>query len=105
VVEREEQTLSPSLFVKRIIFQLKFFKADWKLYRKRAGFLRNVEMHKYLKDFSDRLCICFWNGKSKGTTYNFKLCEKYNTPLIIYDYNKHHVVNASDEIIKQGEKK
>lgn len=38
------------------------FPADWNSYGKLAGFIRNTEMAKV-----GNACICFWNGKSKGT--------------------------------------
>lgn len=59
--------------------------ADWDKYGIRAGYIRNEAMHKYIAKFPYRLCIAFWDGISKGTAQNFKLAEKYNTPLeIIY---------------------
>lgn len=60
--------------------------ADWNKYGKRAGYIRNDAMHKYIANFPNRLCIAFWDGMSKGTAQNFKLAEKYNTPLIIINY-------------------
>lgn len=41
---------------------IKIFKANWSMYGNAAGFIRNTEMHNYLKDFEDRMCICFWDG-------------------------------------------
>lgn len=40
----------------------KLFPANWDLYGKRAGYLRNVEMGKYCK-----AALIFWDGESKGT--------------------------------------
>jgi glycerophosphoryl diester phosphodiesterase len=43
---------------------IKSFPANWDLYGKRAGYLRNTEM----ADYADGL-IAFWNGESKGTKH------------------------------------
>lgn len=41
---------------------LKRCPADWKKYGKPAGPIRNREMDEYSTH-----CICFWDGKSRGT--------------------------------------
>lgn len=58
-------------------------KADWDRYGKRAGYIRNAEMHKFISDKEDKLCIAFWDGNSKGTAHNFILAKQYNNPIII----------------------
>ena len=68
-------------------YACKLFKADWDNYGKSAGYRRNSDMHNYIKQFEHRGCLCFWDGKSKGTQHNFKLANDNNTPLRIYDYN------------------
>jgi hypothetical protein len=73
---------------------IKIFPAYWDYYGNRAGFIRNEEMHSYLKEVKERLCICFWDGESKGTKHNFDLCKKFNTELIIYDFKKHSKVEG-----------
>lgn len=64
-------------------YPYKIFKAQWDLYGKAAGFKRNEQMHRYIAQFPNRGCVCFWNGTSKGTAHNFKLAEQYKTPLRI----------------------
>ena len=76
-------------------YEFKEFPADWKKYGKTAGYIRNVEMHKFLLDYEERGCLCFWNGESKGTAHNFKLCEQYGTQLAIYNY-----INSEINIFK-----
>lgn len=49
-------------FAKERNYQIKQFPANWNLYGKSAGYIRNDEMAVY----SDCL-IAFWDGKSKGT--------------------------------------
>ena len=64
-------------------YGLKVFPAQWDTYGKRAGYLRNEEMHKYISAHEKRGVICFWDGVSKGTAHNFELAKKYNNPLRI----------------------
>lgn len=58
-------------------------KADWDKYGKRAGYIRNAEMHKFISNKEDKLCIAFWDGNSKGTAHNFNLAKQYNNPIIV----------------------
>ena len=62
------------------------FPADWNKYGKRAGYIRNEEMHKFIAKKSKRGVIAFWDGESKGTKHNFGLAEKYNNQLRIEKY-------------------
>ena len=57
------------------------------MYGKAAGFRRNAEMHNYIKNQDNRMCICFWDGKSTGTQHNFKLAKDADTLLYVYNYN------------------
>jgi len=43
---------------------VKLFPANWELYGKRAGYLRNTEMSNYAEGL-----IAFWDGESKGTKH------------------------------------
>ena len=43
-------------------YSLRIFPAEWDIYGKRAGYLRNVKMAEY----ADAL-LAFWDGKSVGT--------------------------------------
>lgn len=62
------------------------FSAEWDKFGKTAGFRRNKEMHDYINSYPNRACICFWDGKSKGTAHNFDLARKNETPLLIYNF-------------------
>jgi hypothetical protein len=41
---------------------IKIFKANWDMYGKSAGYIRNADMHNYLSQFKNRMCLCFWDG-------------------------------------------
>ena len=73
---------------------IKIFKASWDTYGKSAGFIRNANMHDYLSQFEDRMCICFWDGQSHGTAQNFNLCKNNNTKLVCYNFKLHKVVEV-----------
>lgn len=49
------------------------FKAEWELYGKSAGILRNID----IISNCDK-CVAFWDGESHGTKHAIELCEKYN---------------------------
>lgn len=62
---------------------IKKFPANWNLYGRSAGPIRNEEMAKY----SDVL-IAFWDGKSKGTMNMINNAKKYNLKTFIIKYEK-----------------
>ena len=66
-------------------YALVVIRADWDKYGKSAGYRRNEEMHKYIKNDENHncFCVCFWDGHSKGTAHNFDLAKKYDTPLTV----------------------
>lgn len=51
--------------------------ADWERYGKAAGFIRNEEMAKLGAD----LCICFWDGKSRGTLDMMERAAAHGIPI------------------------
>ena len=64
-------------------------KADWNKYGKAAGYYRNRAMHEFIVQHSERLCLAFWDGVSKGTQHSFKLAEEYGNPIRIYNTTMH----------------
>lgn len=64
-------------------YKLKIFRADWDKHGKKARYVCNEEMHKYISQFPKRGLVAFWDGKSKGIAQNFELCAKYQTPYKI----------------------
>jgi YspA, cpYpsA-related SLOG family len=61
-------------------FSLKEFPADWSI-GESAGYLRNKDMAEYAD-----ACICFWDGKSKGTKQMIDLAKEKGIPLRIVLY-------------------
>ncbi len=55
--------------------------AEWKIYGKKAGYIRNIEM----ANIANAL-IAFWDGKSKGTQHMINIAKEKNllTRIIIY---------------------
>lgn len=60
---------------------VKRFEAEWDVYGKVAGFLRNEQMAKYAD-----MCICFWDKKSIGTKMMIDLAKKHRLQLRIIFY-------------------
>lgn len=64
------------------------FPAKWETFGKSAGYIRNIKMHEFLANKPNKKVICFWDGMSKGTAHNFPLAEKFNNPIVIYNYTR-----------------
>jgi hypothetical protein len=62
------------------------FPAEWRKYGYAAGPIRNKQMHEFIKTHKYRVCVCFWDGKSRGTKDNFELAEQNQTPLKVIRY-------------------
>ena len=60
---------------------IKYFPANWNLYGKSAGYIRNEEMGNY----ADHL-IAFWDGKSKGTKNMIDIANKYKLCVKVINY-------------------
>ena len=76
------------------------FPAAWGLYGKRAGYIRNREMHKELSKHENRCCVLFWDMESKGTKQNIGLCKEFETPLQIIKY-KHIKVKTTSRTTEE----
>lgn len=57
---------------------LQAFPANWDLYGKRAGYMRNEQMAGYATEL-----IAIWDGESKGTGHMIDLAKKYNLKITI----------------------
>ena len=62
-------------------FALKKFPANWDLYGKKAGYIRNREM----RDYAD-VCVVFWDGESKGSKHMINLAKEDNMPIRVVMY-------------------
>lgn len=71
-------------------YPLQIFPADWSRYGKRAGYVRNREMHAYISTFPERGVIAFWDGQSKGTAQSFALAKEFNNPIRIIRIDPRH---------------
>lgn len=68
-------------YAKENSIQIKRFPADWNRFGKSAGYKRNEEMAKYAD-----ACVCFWDGKSRGTKHMIDLAERNNLKVIVIRY-------------------
>lgn len=57
-------------------FAVLSFPADWRRFGRKAGFIRNRQM----ADNADA-CVCFWDGKSRGTANMIDECRRRGLPL------------------------
>ena len=71
-------------------YPLQIFPADWSRYGKRAGYVRNREMHAYISTFPERGVIAFWDGHSKGTAQSFALAKELDNPIRIIRIDPRH---------------
>lgn len=76
-------------------YSLQVFPAEWSRYGKRAGYVRNREMHSYISAFADRGVIAFWDGASRGTAQSFALSKEFDNPLRIIRVDLSHGSSAS----------
>lgn len=62
-------------------YPLKVFPAKWDQYGKSAGYRRNAEMAEYAE-----ACVCFWDGKSRGTMHMINLAKEKGLDLRVVRY-------------------
>jgi len=58
---------------------VRVFSADWNLYGKSAGYIRNTEMAKYANAL-----IAIWDGKSRGTRHIINEAKRLGLKVKIY---------------------
>lgn len=68
-------------------YTVKRFPANWDLYGKSAGYIRNEQMAKYsVADGNYGVLFAFWDGKSKGTKHMIDLAKKHGVEVHIVNY-------------------
>ncbi len=67
-------------------YELKVFPANWNIYGRRAGYIRNVQMQAYISKAGQKGIVAFWDGESKGTQHNFGLAKKYSNEIRIIKF-------------------
>lgn len=68
-------------YARELGYSLQIFPADWSRYGKRAGYVRNREMHSYISTHADCGVIAFWDGVSRGTAQSIALAREFDNPL------------------------
>lgn len=64
-------------------YEIDYYPAQWNLYGKRAGYIRNEQMAQN----ADAL-VAFWDGRSKGTKHMIDLAHKYNLKVRVKMYER-----------------
>lgn len=64
---------------------VKRFPADWDLYGKSAGPIRNSQMAKYAAE-GHGILFAFWDGNSRGTKSMIELAKKYGLEVYVVRY-------------------
>lgn len=72
-------------FVKTHCYRLRTFPANWSLYGRVAGPIRNEEMAKYASK-ANGVLFAFWDGKSRGTKNMIENAEDYGLEVHIVNY-------------------
>lgn len=68
--------------------EIKIFIANWDKYGKRAGYIRNEKMFKYIAQFPEHGCVAFWDGNSRGTMHDINIAKAMKVPIKIVKYQK-----------------
>ena len=66
-------------------YRIKSFPANWNLYGKSAGPIRNREMAEYASG-GQGVLFAFWDGKSRGTKSMINLAKKYGLEVHVVNY-------------------
>ena len=62
-------------------YLLTIMSADWNMFGKSAGYIRNSDMTKYAN-----ACVAFWDGVSKGTNHMINLSKSEGSLLRVVKY-------------------
>ena len=73
-------------FAKEKGFDVKRFPANWTLYGKSAGPVRNREMLMFAKE-KKGILIAFWDGVSRGTANMIKISKDAGIPVFTFNFS------------------
>lgn len=63
------------------------YPANWDLFGRRAGYIRNTEMAQYaVNDDSYGVLIAFWDGMSRGTKNMIDIAEEYGLEVHVIEF-------------------
>ena len=86
-------------------YQLEVFPADWDKFDKSAGYRRNRQMMWYISQQNRSCgCVCFWDGKSRGTALNFELAKEFNVPLRIKRFEESKGSSSPSDVMQFRDK-
>ena len=75
------------MYAKEKGYDLKRCPANWNKYGKGAGYIRNSEMADLIVNNNmNGICVCFWNGESRGTKHMIDIAKNKNIETYIIDY-------------------
>lgn len=66
--------------------ELSVFPAEWNIYGRRAGFLRNTQMADFAsEEGNEGALIAFWDGQSRGTKMMIGIARKKGIAVHVFD--------------------
>jgi hypothetical protein len=75
-------------FANEFYYPLKVFPANWNLYGRSAGYIRNKAMAEYANEDLKGFLIAFWDRKSTGTKNMIDICNRMYIPVHICYYEE-----------------
>ena len=72
-------------FARKYRYNLKYFPAQWDMYGKSAGPIRNRKMAEYAAE-GHGILFAFWDGNSRGTKSMIELAKKYGLEVYVVRY-------------------
>lgn len=75
------------LYAKSHGYKCECFPANWELYGKRAGYIRNGEMAKYAVDNAIGVLFAFWDGESRGTAHMINLATQHGLAVNVVNFS------------------
>ena len=70
-------------WAKNYKFNIERYPANWSMYGKTAGIIRNRQMAEHAD-----MCVVFWDGESKGTLNMIQTARDVGIPVYVFIYPK-----------------